>query len=85
MKHMEPMMHGKHFSLLLQCPEASEAMVNFLRKDRTTKELAKYGGDFSQQVIGRSILTTSKKWSGVVHVNKNSIEKRDPEDLHENP
>jgi len=28
------------------------------------------GGDFPPQVIGRSILTTSKRCSRVVHVNK---------------
>jgi len=29
-----------------------------------------YGGDFSSQVIRRSILTISEKWDGVVHINK---------------
>ena len=44
-----------------------------------------YGGDFPSQVIGWSILTTSGKCSGVVHVNKTHHKKRDTKDSCGNP
>jgi len=35
-----------------------------------SKKATVCGGNFSPQVIGRSILTTSEKWNGIVHIDK---------------